>query len=43
VKAAADSFGGRGGQDGENRFKYYAVKIFPRNMQEEENALVKRL
>ena len=41
VKASADTFSR--GADGEQRFKYYAAKVFPTNLVEEDGMLLKRL
>jgi replication factor A1 len=41
VKAAADTYSR--GPDGEQRFKYYAVKVFPQSLVEEDQMLLKRL
>ncbi len=35
LKASTDQYAASRG-DGENRFKYYAVKIFPRSLEEED-------
>jgi hypothetical protein len=42
IKASADQYSTSRG-DGENRFKFYAVKVLPRMLVEEDNLLLKRL
>jgi hypothetical protein len=42
LKASTDQYASSRG-DGENRFKYYAVKVFPRSLTEEDGMLLKRL
>ena len=41
LKATTDSYGK--GPEGETRFKYLAVKVFPRSLAEEDTMLLKRL
>ena len=42
IKASTDQYSSSRG-DGENRFKFYAVKVLPRSLNEEDNLLLKRL
>jgi Replication factor-A C terminal domain len=42
IKASTDQYSSARG-DGEQRFKFYAVKVMPRNINEEDNLLLKRL
>jgi hypothetical protein len=41
IKATPDNYSR--GPDGEQRFKYYAVKVFPHSLPEEDSMLLKRL
>lgn len=41
MKASNDAFSR--GPDGEQRLKFYAVKVFPTQLQEEDQMLLKRL